>query len=57
MCTELLMPVFNISAGMLSKPADLLFFRDLIAFSTSASVGGSQFISSCWSEAAMAKVY
>ena len=49
MCTELLMSAFNISAGMLSKPADLFFSRDLIAFSTSASVGGSMFISSCWS--------
>ena len=40
MFTEVLMSAFNTSAGMLSGPADLLFFRDLIAFSTSALVGG-----------------
>lgn len=32
------------------RPVDLLFLRDLIAFSTSALVGGSQLISSSWFE-------
>ena len=43
MCTtvEVLISAFSISAGMLSGPADLLFFRDFkIAFLTSVSVGG-----------------
>ena len=42
------MSTFNTSAGMLSGPADLWFFKDLIAFSTLALVGGSQLISSSW---------
>ena len=41
------MSALNTSAGMLSGPA-ALFFRDLIAFSTSVLVGGSQAISSSW---------
>ena len=36
MFTEVLMSALNTPEGMLSAPADLLFFRDLIAFSTSA---------------------
>ena len=39
---------FNTSAGMLSGPAALLFFRDLIAFSTSTLVAGSEDISNSW---------
>ena len=48
MFTEVLMSAFNTSAGMLSGPAALLFFMDLIAFSISILVGGSQDISSSW---------
>ena len=36
------MSALNSSAGMLSGPTALLFFRDLIAFLTSVLVGGSQ---------------
>ena len=42
------MSALNTSAGMLSGPPALLFFRVLIAFSTSVLVGGSQAISSSW---------
>ena len=48
MFTEVVMSALNTSAGMLSGPAALMFFRDLIAVSTSVLVGGSQAISSSW---------
>jgi len=41
MFTEVLMSALNASAFVLSGPADLLFFRDLIAFSASALDEGS----------------